>query len=184
MSAAEPLLSEADYLAFELGSDDRHELADGVVRAMTGASIRHNTVAMNLAFALRSAARGTGCRVSMEGVRLRVSHRRHYYPDVMATCEPDDDAYSFSAPCLVAEVLSPSTSAIDRGEKRLVYLDMTSTRHVLLIDADADDPVIEHYQRRFAADAWTLVLHRRGDTITLECPTTITVGVDDLLDVS
>ena len=37
----------------------------------------------------------------------------------MVTCEDPSDTYAHSALCLIAEVLSPSTTSIDRGEKRL-----------------------------------------------------------------
>ena len=89
MSEAHALnyLTEDEFRAFELASDERHEYVDGVIRAMTGAAIRHNTVALNIAFALREASKGTGCTVTMQGARLRINDKRHYYPDVMATDE-------------------------------------------------------------------------------------------------
>ena len=127
-------MTEDEFVAFELESIDRHEFIDGITRAMTGASIRHNDVALNLAIALRAAAKGTGCKVNIEGVRLKVNSKRHYYPDVVVTCEDPSDTHAHSAPCLIAEVLSPTTTSIDRGEKRLAYMAMPSLRHFLLID--------------------------------------------------
>jgi Putative restriction endonuclease len=84
-------VSEDEYVAFELAADTKHEFVDGVVRAMTGASIRHNRVALNLAVALRGAAGDGPCEVSIEGVRLRINAKRHYYPDVMVCCDEPDD---------------------------------------------------------------------------------------------
>ena len=50
-----------------------------------------------------------------------------YRPDVMVACgsEPADERIEV-APCLVIEVLSPSTEAIDRREKLLVYKGMST----------------------------------------------------------
>jgi Uma2 family endonuclease len=110
-------VSEDEYVAFELAADSKHEFVDGVVRAMTGASIRHNRVALNLAVSLRRAAGDGPCEVSMEGVRLRINQKRHYYPDVMVCCDEPQDSHSQSTPCLIAEVLSPTTSPIDWREK-------------------------------------------------------------------
>lgn len=177
--AVASLMTEDEFVAFELASAERHELVDGVVRAMTGASIRHNDVALNLAMLLRRAATGTGCRVNIEGVRLRVNSRRHYYPDVMVTCEPADDPYAQSAPCLIAEVLSPTTASIDRGEKRLAYLAMPSLRHLLLIDLEAE--AVEHVWRRDAGDAWFFELGGAGGVLHLTCPVEVAIEVDAVL---
>ncbi len=179
MSNAAQLLTEDQYLAMELVSNERHELADGMVRAMTGASRRHNEIALNLAIALRIASSGSDCRVSVEGVRLRVTAKRHYYPDVMVSCAPPgDNEYTESQPCLVAEILSPTTSTIDRGEKRIAYFAITSMRHYLIIDTDG--AFIEHHTRTDETNNWTITIARPGDTITTTCPPT-TLNVDEIL---
>ena len=66
-----------------------------------------------------------GCDTYIEGVRLRIDDATYVYPDVMVTCEDnghtssdDYDEFEVSAPCLVGEVLSPSTSWVDHGRKR------------------------------------------------------------------
>lgn len=56
-------LSFEEYLALEEKAPLKHELVDGVMYAMAGASDRHNGVVMNLAARLLQAARGKGCRV-------------------------------------------------------------------------------------------------------------------------
>ena len=58
-------------------------------------------------------------------------------PDVMVTSEEASDTHSYSAPCLIAEVLAPTTAAVDRGEKRIAYMSMALLRHLLLIDLEA-----------------------------------------------
>ncbi len=112
---AVPLLTEDGYAAFELASTERHEYVDGKVRAMTGASIQHNTVAGNLSMLLRGMAKQTGCRVTIEGVRLKVNSKRHYYPDVMATCE--ERRHPSSCPSLPdRRDRITNDASIDRGE--------------------------------------------------------------------
>jgi Uma2 family endonuclease len=56
-------LSVADYLAYERESDCRHELVDGYLYAMSGASDRHEEIAANLVAALHQHLRSSGCRV-------------------------------------------------------------------------------------------------------------------------
>jgi Uma2 family endonuclease len=181
MSEAHALsyVSEEDYRAFELASDERHEYIDGVVRAMTGAALQHNFVALNLATALSLAAKGTGCRATMEGARLRINDKRHYYPDVMATCETLTHTHEINEPCLVAEILSPSTTNIDRGEKRFAYLGIPSLRHHLIIDLEAS--IVEHSSRPNSDTPWTLQICEPGHTLHLTCPTNLSITVDEIL---
>lgn len=172
-------VTEDEYRSFELASEERHEYVNGVVRAMTGAAIRHNTVAGNMYIALREAARETGCTVTMEGARLRINDKRHYYPDVMATCEILEHTHEINTPCLIAEVLSPTTTHIDRGEKRFAYLAMPSLRHHLIIDLEAN--LIEHTSRPDADSPWTFQICELDHRIHLTCPAELQVTVDELL---
>ena len=181
MSEAHALeyLTEEEYRIFELASEERHEYVDGIVRAMTGAALRHNFVALNLATALNLAANGTGCRATMEGARLRITDKRHYYPDVMVTCETLTHTHEISEPCLIAEILSPSTTHVDRGEKRFAYLSMPSLRHHLIIDLETN--IIEHTSRPDSQSPWTLQICEAGDNIDLHCPAVFSIAVNDLL---
>ena len=176
--AALEFMTEEEFVAFELASRDRHEFIDGVIRGMTGASIRHNDVALNLAIALRAAAKGTGCKVNIEGVRLKVNSKRHYYPDVMVTCEVPSDTHAHSTPCLIAEVLSPTTTSIDRGEKRLAYMAMPSLRHLLLIDLEANN--IEHTWRLGPDDPWFFEFGTADTDLHITCPSTTTISVNEI----
>ena len=176
--AALDFLTEEEFIAFEMASADRHEFIDGTTRAMTGASIRHNDVAGNLFVLLRGAAKGSGCKVNMEGVRLKVNSRRHYYPDVMVTCEDPSDTHAHSAPFLIAEVLSPSTTLIDRGEKRIAYMAMPSLRHLLLIDLEANS--IEHMWRHNADDPWFFEFGTADTELHITCPSVATLSVNDI----
>lgn len=72
----------------------------------------------------------------MEGVLLAVQEGRHYaYPDVMVSCDADDQQAkrSFHAPVLLIEVLSPSTAEYDRGHKFNHCRHLPSLQHYLLV---------------------------------------------------
>jgi Uma2 family endonuclease len=176
---ASDYVTEAEFRTFELASDERHEYVDGTIRLPARESIRHNVLCGNLAIALRTAAKGTGCTVTTEGARLRINEKRHYYPDVMATCETLEHTHEINTPCLIAEVLSPSTTHIGRGEKRFAYLSMPSLRHHLIIDLEAN--LIEHTSRPVADSAWTIQICEPGHTIELHCPAPTTITVDEIL---
>ena len=92
-----------DYLRGEQDGDTRHEYVDGQVYAMAGAGRNHNIIALNLATAIRTAARGTDCRAFISDMKLRIAEsNRFYYPDILLSCNPDDDnSYYIDQPCLV-----------------------------------------------------------------------------------
>lgn len=60
------MLSPEDYLAGEAESQVKNKYVDGQVFAMAGANERHNRIAMNIAFHLRSAARSTPTAFSLQ----------------------------------------------------------------------------------------------------------------------
>lgn len=131
-------IPEAEYLAREDRASVRHELVGGELYAMAGASERHNRITGNLFFHLRAATRGKICRVFASDMKLRQAQGAlFYYPDVMLVCDPEDDhpLYKLS-PCLIAEVLSPTTAKIDLREKWQSYRALPSLRYYLLVDAE------------------------------------------------
>ena len=157
-----------EYLDGELRSSVRHEYLAGQVYAMAGAGERHNRIALNVAFQLRAAARGGPCGVFMSDMKVRVRQgERFYYPDVALVCDARDQAeYYKDSPCLIAEVLSPSTEMIDRREKWLAYQEMPALRYYLMIGSE--QPEIEYYQRN-AENGWLMGRLEPGETLTVAC---------------
>lgn len=162
-------ISVEEYLEGEQRGDIRHEYIAGQVFAMAGASEAHNRIAGNLFFHLRAATRGTPCGVFISDMKARVAaHESFYYPDVLLTCAPDDaDPFFKQAPCLIAEVLSPSTELTDRREKLIAYRALPSLRHYLLIAQDRRS--VEHYARD-ADSGWRYRAYDVEGIIELDCP--------------
>jgi len=131
-------IDETDYLRREAAAAGTHELVDGEIFAMAGASERHNRIAGNIFFHLRSATRGETCRAFMADMKLRLaSGSTYYYPDAMLVCDPTDDHPIYKqSPCLIAEVLSPATASIDVREKLAAYRSLASLRYYLLVDSE------------------------------------------------
>ena len=168
MIAAEslPRMSVSAYLAFEQESEIRHELVDGYLYAMTGASDRHEEIAGNLLAALHQHLQGTGCRVYGSNLKIRVGDD-FLYPDLFVRCsEERGDSYFKTDPLLVIEVLSPNTQRYDRGDKRLAYQSLPSLQEYVLVAQD--EPSIEIYRRTKAG--WELAVHEGVDaSIALHC---------------
>lgn len=167
LPARSPVISVDDYLQGEPASPVRHEYVAGQLYAMAGAGEAHNRISLNLAFHLRAATRGTPCAVFISDMKVRVSALdAFYYPDVLLACDPADRDPQFkTAPCLIAEVLSPSTEVIDRREKLLAYRALPALRWYLLVSQDR--PLVEVY-RRAADGGWRHEVSTDG-ALDLEC---------------
>ncbi|MEM1307518.1 MAG: Uma2 family endonuclease [Pseudomonadota bacterium] len=129
----------ATYLARDETAGTRHELIRGVLYAMVGASRRHNMIAGNISFSLRTQLRGT-CAVFEQTQKLRVHSNEDtafLYPDVMTICDPDDNDEAFAErPCLIVEVLSPSSQALDRIGKLAIYRSIPTLDTYILVAQD------------------------------------------------
>ena len=169
------MISRSDYLGFERDGQVRHEWVGGYIYAMTGGSARHNRIALRLASGLLAAADRDGCRAYVADMKV-VTANVGYYPDVMVACDAAPSEYHEERPCLIAEVLSPSTEDRDRREKRAAYQAIPSLLHLLLIRQD--DAQIDHWYRD-EDGPWN---HRQlgpDDTIVLHCPE-VSLPVSDL----
>jgi Uma2 family endonuclease len=162
-----PKMSFEDYLEWESQQEIRYEYVKGEVFAMTGGTIPHNDIALNLYTALRPHLRSRGCRVNVSDVKVQVSPKSiYYYPDVIVSCDPEDlNARKFiQNPKLIVEVLSPGTSAKDRGKKFTYYLTIASLQEYILIDSETIS--VERYSRG-EGRMWLYYPYQAGDTITL-----------------
>jgi Uma2 family endonuclease len=157
------LVSVEEYLEAEQHAQIKHEYVHGRVYAMVGASRRHNKLTLALASALRSHLRDTGCEVLASGVKVRIGDV-FYYPDVQVTCSTTDtDPYFSTEPVLIIEVLSPSTEAADRLDKRLSYQSLANLAEYVLVSQER--PQGQVYRR--AGATWDLETYGEDDTVRL-----------------
>lgn len=165
-AAIKPLLTVEDYLAGELESPIRHEYIAGEVYAMSGGSDTHNSIALNLALALRQLLGTAPCKVYVSDVKLYLSIERQdlfYYPDVMVTCDStDNDRYFKKRPTFLAEIQSPSTERVDRHEKLASYITIPTLQEYLLVSQH--EPVATLFRR---LNQWRPELLTISNTLSL-----------------
>jgi Uma2 family endonuclease len=135
----ERLYTEEEYLKLEDEStEQRHEFIDGVLRLMAGGTKTHNLLIQNFVLKLALVARAKTCGLFAENIRVKLpvgSKKRYYYPDVVLSCKPNDgDSRTIENPCLVVEILSKSTSTIDKGEKLDTYQRIASIKQYVIVD--------------------------------------------------
>jgi Uma2 family endonuclease len=123
-----------EYLAFEEQSPIKHEYVAGEVYAMSGVTLRHNVITLNLVRHLHGPARRRGCSVLATDVKLQTADRV-YYPDVMVACgKAAQVELIVEEPTFLAEVTSRSTRATDRREKLEAYKQIAPLRCYLIVD--------------------------------------------------
>jgi Uma2 family endonuclease len=164
-------VSEDEYLRLESRSPVRHEYVNGELFAVTGGTLRHNAIALNIAAALRSHLRSTPCRAFVNDVRVQVKKQNaFYYPDVVVSCGPgmhalDIESSTVFDPLLIVEVLSVTTEATDRREKLLAYRTLPSLAEYVLVSQDRAR--VEIYRRRGDIH-WELTEFSAGEPVRFD----------------
>src|SRR5438132_11179396 len=160
-------MSPEEYLTLvEQDPEHAYEYLDGRVYMMTGGSPDHSIIGSNLNGLLQAFLRGRRCIVYNSDVYVQLSEHYRVCPDVTVSCDPRDRGAQevLRYPCLVAEVLSPTTEARDRGQKSLQYRSCPSIQEYLLISSEF--PLVEVF-RREKQGFWSLYTFSLGDTIEL-----------------
>lgn len=151
-------MTEAEYLAYDLAHEGRHEFVNGEVLAMAGGSEAHALATANVVRLLGNALVGKPCRAYSSDLRVRIDETSLYaYPDVTVVCGRAELAPTTPPtllnPRVVVEVLSESTEAHDRGAKAAHYRRRASIEAIVFV-ATAERRV--EVQSRNADGTWTL----------------------------
>lgn len=169
MQTAVQRMTREDYLTFEEASEVRHEFFDGEVFAMTGGSFEHSSIAVNILTMLKVQLKGGTCRPMNSDMRVHTPSGLDTYPDISVYCgEPElvDNQRTLLNPVLIVEVLSPTTSSYDRGDKFRLYRSIPTLQDYLLVDSR--EVLIEHF-RRTKDGEWVLhVYQERNDVVLIE----------------
>lgn len=167
-------INQENYLQGELLSDIKHELIDGEVYAMTGASKNHDRIAGNIHTQLNLFLQKSPCEPFTGDVKVKVG-RNFFYPDVMVVCgDQTDNEYYSESPILLVEVLSKSTRRTDETIKRLAYQSIPSLQEYLLIEQDFVD--VEVCRR---GNGWLPDHYFLGDKFALDS-IGISLSVEDI----
>jgi Uma2 family endonuclease len=153
--AARRRMTPEEFFRWQESQDEPFELVDGVPvpkhRMMTGASVQHDRVTVNVIGILYGQLRGSRCRPTTDDVSLRTSITTIRRPDATVECgELVHDTHESREPRLVVEVASPSTTTVDRTVKLEEYKRHPTLRYILLLETVA--PVALLYRRE--AEGW------------------------------
>jgi Uma2 family endonuclease len=131
----QPVTVEA-FLEWEEGQPTRYEFDGFHVFAMTGGSANHATVQLNLGGELRSRLKGKPCRAFGSDMKILAAGRVRY-PDAFVVCLPVPGKTTLVAdPVVVFDILSPSTSCVDRITKNQEYRETPSIQRYVILEQD------------------------------------------------
>jgi len=140
----------AEYWTLEETAAERHEYRDGDIVAMTGGTIEHSRIALNLASSFKFVLKGTPFKPFNSDLRIWIpQYRCGLYPDItIVEGEPqlhDGRRDEILNPTLIVEVLSQSTEAYDRGDKFMYYRSIAEFSEYLLVNQYR--PAIDRFVR-------------------------------------
>lgn len=174
----EARMTRDEYRAWaERQPSHRFERIEGVVVAMAPERAAHNLRKISAMNALRAAVRraGLSCQVFTDGMTIEVGSS-DYDPDAVMRRGDDrlpPDAIAVPDPLVIVEVLSPTTSGVDRGLKLRDYFRVPSVMHYLIVRPETQR-VVRHSRRPdgdVATELFTsgeIVLDPPGLTLALD----------------
>jgi Uma2 family endonuclease len=177
------LMTEEEYLAFEIPSEVRHEFINGKIIDMPGELLHNNKISKRLTRLLDPQIEANGYESYLLVARVRISNAveniaRYRYPDVVITGENEPDTRMVQFPSLIAEVLSPSTEWMDRGKKMREYKSIPSLQYYLLVSAD--EIQVEVYRR--SGKSWLVDDYSNADDVIDLSQIGATLRVGDIYD--
>ena len=163
-----PKLTPEEYFAWEEKQLEKHELINGQVYAMSGGSVNHSRIAIRFATMVDTHLDASNCITGNSDLKVKIFGTNNYtYPDVSVTCDDRDkttDQY-ITYPCLIIEVLSPSTEIYDRSSKFRLYRKNPVLQDYLLVSSTSIE--MDLYHKNETGD-WLIINYQAGDTVKLK----------------
>lgn len=150
------------FLAWEERQELRYEFDGFQPIAMTGGTVAHASIQVNLIRALGNALAGSPCRVFGSHLKIRATTSIRY-PDAFVVCNrPAANDTVATEPVVIFEILSPSTANEDLVVKNAQYRAAATVQRYVILE-----------QTNIAA----LVFSRTGDLWASE----VVAGIDGIL---
>jgi len=127
-----PYYTYDDYCQWE----GQWELIEGMPYAMAPMPApRHQIVNGNLYTVFKEGLKKSGCKKCKVYIPIdwKIAEDTVVQPDILIVCDKIEKKFLDFPPVLVVEILSPSTAAKDRGEKKELYLSQ-KVKYYLIID--------------------------------------------------
>ncbi len=129
-------MSLEEFLAWEERQELRYEFDGFAPVAMTGGTVGHEIISINLTASLLARLRGKPCRPYGSNLKIEVMGRIRY-PDAFVACSPTVRSSTVATdPVVIFEVLSKGTARTDRIVKNREYASTASVRRYVMLEQD------------------------------------------------
>jgi Uma2 family endonuclease len=163
-----PQITPKEYFAWEEKQLEKHELINGQVYAISVGSVNHSRIAIRFATMVDTHLDPSSCITGNSDLRINIVGTNNYtYPDVSVTCDDRDKTTTqyITYPCLIVEVLSPSTELYDRSGKFRLYRKNPHLQDYLLVSSTSIEMDLYHKNE---AGEWLIINYQEGDTVELK----------------
>ncbi|OYQ65073.1 hypothetical protein B9G53_08980 [Pseudanabaena sp. SR411] len=163
-----PQITPEEYFAWEEKQLEKHELINGQVYAISVGSVNHSRIAIRFATMVDTHLDASSCITGNSDLRINIVGTNNYtYPDVSVTCDDRDKTTTqyITYPCLIVEVLSPSTELYDRSGKFRLYRKNPHLQDYLLVSSTSIEMDLYH---KNDAGEWLIINYQEGDTVELK----------------
>jgi Uma2 family endonuclease len=149
-----PRMTREEFFDWAEAQNERYEFDGFQPVAMTGGSIRHSQMLLNIHFSLRTRLRGSSCRSLGPDAGVATIGDTVRYPDALVTCsKAPDEARVVPGVVVVFEVLSRTSGRTDRIEKLREYRAVASIRRYVILEYAGVGLTV--FERPSGEDPWT-----------------------------
>jgi Uma2 family endonuclease len=161
-----PVMSRAQFFDWAAAREERYEFDGFQPVAMTGGTTRHNIIAQNVIFGLRTRLPGSGCRPLGPDAGVATTGEAIRYPDALVTCTKFADTERLVPGVVVVfEVLSPTSGRIDRIVKVREYHAVPTIRRYVILEYSSVGLTV--FARDCADDPWTATTLTADETLQM-----------------
>lgn len=149
-----PAMTRDEFLDWAARQERRHEFDGAGPVAMTGGTLHHNLITINIPLVLRTCLRGTSCMVFGPDAGVATVSKRVRYPDALVTAAAQAGTGRLVAdPLVVFEVVSPGSEYTDRILKVRGYAAVPTIRRYVI--AEQTSMGLTVFCRAGAGQGWT-----------------------------
>jgi Uma2 family endonuclease len=180
-----PRMTIEEFIRHEIETGQKYEYHNGEIFALAGGSLEHALLIGNIYAELRNGLnqKNINCKPVTNDAKLHIEQDNKYlYPDTMVLCgdieRSQDIKDAVTNPILIVEVLSPSTTDYDRGDKFYFYRQIPTLQEYVLIEQKR--PLVEVFYRRERKGLWRISRYEGTDKTISFQSISIEVKMKDL----